>query len=221
MDDIKVVLTGDLPHMLSLVKDMEWSEDRISAQQRIGFNINIVNPLGQRLLSGMGKAKVIDIMAPVQKIIHSVDDMQGVEGVVFRLASGQRVKKKGSWYLALHHTKDSINTPRRLYEAVLEEATDDMRSLFHDDPLAIKLITEMEEFVEVRFNHLVDTVERFYERNKELERKDYAILGQEELTRMQFGLAMNKYTGKTFSYKDVMKKAWKSFGLKDEKVEAE
>jgi len=150
--------------------------------------------------------------------INSVDDMQGVEGVVFQLASGQRVKKKCTWYLALHHTKDSINTPRRLYEAVLEEATDDMRSLFHDDPLAIKLISEMEAFVEVRYNHLVDTVERFYERNKELERKDYAILGQEELNRMQFGLAMNKYLGKDFSYKEVMKKAWKSFGLKDEKV---
>ena len=151
--------------------------------------------------------------------INSVDDMTGVEGVVFKLASGQFVKKKCTWYLALHHTKDSINTPRRLYEAVLEEATDDMRSLFHDDPLAIKLIGEMEEFVEVRYNHLVDTVERFYERNKDLDRKDYAILGTAELEKMQFGLAMNKYLGKDFSYKEVMKKAWKSFGLKDEKVE--
>lgn len=153
--------------------------------------------------------------------INSVDDMQGVEGVVFELASGQRVKKKCSWYLALHHTKDSINCPRRLYEAVLEEATDDMRSLFHDDPLAIKMISEMEEFVEVRYNHLVDIVERYYERNKEMERKDYAILGQKELNKLEFGLAMQKYTGNDFSYKEVMKKRWKSFGLKDEKVEVE
>ena len=153
--------------------------------------------------------------------INSVDDMQNVEGVVFEMESGQRIKKKCTWYLALHHTKDSINCPRRLYEAVLEEATDDMRSLFHDDPLAIKLISEMEDFVEVRYNHLVDTVERFYERNKDLERKEYAILGQDELNRMQFGLAMNRYLGKDFSYKEIMKKAWKTFGLKDEKVEAE
>lgn len=150
--------------------------------------------------------------------INSVDDMQNVEGVVFLLATGQRVKKKCTWYLALHHTKDSINTPRRLYEAVLEEATDDMRSLFHDDPLAIKLINEMETFVEKKYNHLVNIVEHYYERNKTLERKDYAILGQKELNKLQFGLAMQKYLGKDFSYKDVMKKRWKEFGLKDEKV---
>jgi T4 RnlA family RNA ligase len=162
--------------------------------------------------------KIIPAEDP-EAYINAVDDMQGVEGVVFRLANGQRVKKKSTWYLALHHTKDSINTPRRLYEAVLEEATDDMRSLFHDDPLAIKMIAEMEEFVEVRYNHLVDTVERFYERNKDLERKEYAILGQEELNKMQFGLAMSKYLGKSISYKEAMKKAWKHYGLKDEKVE--
>jgi len=153
--------------------------------------------------------------------INSVDDMQDVEGVVFELANDQRVKKKCTWYLALHHTKDSINCPRRLYEAVIEEATDDMRSLFHDDPLSIKLISEMEEFVEEKYNHLVDTVERFYERNKGLERKDYAILGQEELTKLQFGLAMAKYLGREYSYKEVMKKRWKEFGFKDEKVEVE
>lgn len=164
--------------------------------------------------------KIITVDDP-EAYIDSIDDMTGVEGVVFELASGQRVKKKCSWYLALHHTKDSINTPRRLYEAVLEEATDDMRSLFHDDPLAIKLIADMEAFVEVRYNHLVDSVERFYERNKDSSRKDYAILGQKELEKTAFGLAMRKYTGQDFSYKEVMKKRWKSFGLKDEKVEVE
>lgn len=162
--------------------------------------------------------KIITVDDP-EAYINSIDDMQGVEGVVFKLSSGQRIKKKCSWYLALHHTKDSINCPRRLYEAVLEEATDDMRSLFHDDPLAIKMISEMEEFVEVRYNHLVDTVERYYERNKGMERKDYAILGQKELNKLEFGLAMQKYTGNDFSYKEVMKKRWKSFGLKDEKVD--
>lgn len=161
--------------------------------------------------------KIIETDDPV-KYIESVDDMQGVEGVVFRLKNGQRVKKKSKWYLALHHTKDSINTPRRLYEAVIEEATDDMRSLFYDDPVAIKLIDEMEQFVEKHYNHLVDTVERFYERNKNLERKEYAILGQSELTKLQFGLAMQKYTGKEINYKEVMKKRWKEFGFKDEKV---
>lgn len=148
--------------------------------------------------------------------VAGIPDMQGIEGFVVRLKSGQRVKVKTTWYMALHHTKDNINSPRRLFEAVLEEATDDMKSLFHEDPVAIQTIEAMERFVEEKYNHMVDVVERFYERNKHLERKEYAILGQEELAgTMFFGLAMNKYVGKPTNYKEFLKGKWKQLGLKD------
>jgi len=158
---------------------------------------------------------VYDIDDPIKFVAELPDSKEDIEGVVIRLASGQRVKVKTLKYLALHHTKDSINSPRRLFEAVLEEATDDMRTLFFDDKLALKMITDMEVFVEGKYNHMVDVVERFYERNKEMERKEFAILGQTELDRMYFGLAMNKYVGKDVDYKGFMKKNWKSYGLKD------
>ena len=166
--------------------------------------------------------QIIDVdqtFVTLEEYIESVDYMQNVEGVVFRMEDGQRVKKKGQWYLALHHTKDSITVPRRLFETVLEEASDDLRTLFHDDPLAIKQIEEMEAFVEEKYNHMVDSVERFYERNKHLDRKSYALLGQEELDKMFFGLAMSRYVGKTVDYKAFLKGKWKQLGLKDEKVE--
>lgn len=157
---------------------------------------------------------------PVE-FIATVEDLQHVEGVVVRMEDGQRVKIKCTWYLALHHTKDSITIPRRLFECVLEEATDDLRALFHDDELAIKMIEDMEVFVEGKYNHMVDTVERFYERNKHMERKEYAILGNVELTKGFFGLAMQKYLGNDIDYKAFLKKQWKKLGLKDEKVEVE
>ena len=150
------------------------------------------------------------------QFIANTPDMQNIEGFVVKLLSGQHVKIKTTWYLALHHTKDSINSPRRLFEAVLEEATDDMRSLFHEDPVAIQMIMDMESFVEEKYNHLVDTVERFFERNKDLDRKDYAILGQKDLDRKSFGLAMSRYLGKGVDYKEFMKKNYKHFGIKDE-----
>jgi len=157
---------------------------------------------------------------PVE-FISTVEDLQNIEGVVVRMEDGQRIKIKCSWYLALHHTKDSITIPRRLFECVLEEASDDLRALFYDDELAIQMIEEMEVFVEGKYNHMVDTVERFYERNKHMERKDYAILGQSELDKGFFGLAMQKYLGNDIDYKAFLKKQWKKLGLKDEKVEAE
>jgi hypothetical protein len=91
--------------------------------------------------------------------------------------------------------------------------------MFVDDPLALKMISDMETFVDAKYNHLVDTVERFYERNKHLDRKDYAILGQKELGKLEFGLVMQLYTGREIDYKEVMKKRWKHYGLSDEKVE--
>ncbi len=157
---------------------------------------------------------------PVE-FIATVENLQHIEGVVLRMEDGQRVKIKCAWYLALHHTKDSITIPRRLFECVLEEATDDLRALFHDDELAIKMIADMEEFVEVKYNHMVDQVERFYERNKHLERKEFAILGNAELERVYFGLAMNRYVGREVDYKAFLKGKWKHLGLKDEKVEYE
>lgn len=154
-------------------------------------------------------------------IENVVPNETGIEGYVVRFEDGVRVKIKTPWYLALHHTKDSINSPRRLFEAVLEEATDDMKSMFYDDPQAIAMIEEMEVFVEEKYNHMVDTVERFYERNKHLERKEYAILGQQELEKMFFGLAMSKYTGKSVDYKAFLKSKWKQLGLKDREPEVE
>jgi len=153
--------------------------------------------------------------------VNRVECMEGIEGFVIQLANGQHVKKKTLWYLALHHTKDSINNPRRLFEAVLEEASDDLRTLFADDKLAVRQIEEMEQRVEKLYNHMVDQVERFYEHNKHLERKDYAILGQEELDRMYFSLAMNKYVGKEVKYKEFLKGKWKQLGFKDEKLNDE
>ncbi len=101
---------------------------------------------------------------PVKDVVEwakRVPKMTGIEGYVYTFEDNTKVKHKTDWYFALHHTKDSINSPRRLFEAVLEEATDDMRSLFFDDKVAIRLIEEMEEFVEKTYNHMVDQVERY------------------------------------------------------------
>lgn len=148
--------------------------------------------------------------------VQSIPEMEGIEGYVARFDNGLRVKIKTKWYLALHHSKDSINSDRRLYEAVLSEATDDLRAMFYEDALVIQRITQMEQYVERIYNHLVNQVDTFYEQNKHLERKDYAILGQKLLDKLYFGLAMKKYLGQEVNYKDFMIAKWKEFGVKDD-----
>lgn len=148
--------------------------------------------------------------------VAGVPAMQGVEGFVVVLDDGMTVKCKTEWYLVQHRAKDSINSDRRLFETVLEEATDDLRSLFHDDPLVVQRIAEMEQKVDKIFNHMVRVVEDFYNANKELSRKDYAIKGQQEVEPLYFGLVMNKYVGKPTDYKSFMKSKYKLFGIKDD-----
>lgn len=157
----------------------------------------------------------------VAVFVQSIPDMlDDIEGYVARIGD-LWFKIKTNKYMSLHHTKDSINNPRRLFEAVLDEGVDDLRAMFFEDKLAIKLIDEMTEKVDKIYNHMVALVEKFYEDNKHLDRKEYAIKGQADLERIYFGLAMTKYLQKPVDYKGFLKSKYKEFGIRDEAPQLE
>jgi RNA ligase len=137
---------------------------------------------------------------PVE-FIADIPNMKGIEGFVIGLKGGQRIKVKTSEYLSLHRAKDSINSNKRLFEVCLNDASDDLRSLFKDDLYTLNRITDMENRVGHVYNHMVKCVEDFYEVNKSLDRKSYAIKGQSELDTIAFGLAMSKYLGREPDYR--------------------
>ena len=149
--------------------------------------------------------------------VEDVKDMKGIEGYIIRLKSGQRIKFKTVEYFSLHKTKDNINSPRKLFECVINEASDDLRSLFADDEMAIKLIDDMEVFVHDKMAELIHSVDTYYNENKGLDRKDYAILGQKTLDKSVFGLVMKKYTGHDVDFNEFMIKQWKYYGLLNDK----
>lgn len=153
------------------------------------------------------------------EVLAKVRAETGKEGYVWQLKD-QMFKTKNDWYVSLHHSKDSITNPRRLFECVLDDATDDLRQMFSTDPIALKYINEAEEKYSAIYNRMVGEVELFAERYKHLERKDYAILGQEQIdnTLGAFSLAMMLYEDRSPDYKGHLKKQWKKLGLKDEKV---
>jgi RNA ligase len=158
--------------------------------------------------------ETLDVSDPVQ-FVKDVAGMQGVEGFVIELASGQWVKVKAEAYCALHHCKDSVNSPRRLFEAVLEDASDDLKGLFATYPEVISRILAMEELVAKHYGQARRLVESFYHDNKGLSRKVYAIKAQAELGSRYFALAMNLYLGKDVDYKAWMLKSRKDFGVND------
>ena len=136
------------------------------------------------------------------------------EGYVLLLkrndGSTYAVKCKNDAYTLLHKSKDSITTPSKLFECVIDSVTDDLRSMFQNDPSAISIIDEMEKVVIPKFNHMIATVEEFHRTNKELSRKDYAILAKETMGKFM-PLAMELYIGRSVKYEEFAKKNMEMF----------
>jgi T4 RnlA family RNA ligase len=157
----------------------------------------------------------------ITSYLLDVKNKSGVEGVVIKFHDGLMVKVKADEYVALHLAKDGIHAPRRLYEAIVREAGDDLRQLFVNDPWVLARIKEMEEKVLKLMNETIHTVETFHVDNKHLTRKEYAIKGQQELDKRYFPLAMAKFLGQEIDYKGFLIKHYKEFGIKDEKETVE
>lgn len=150
--------------------------------------------------------------------IASTALLEGIEGYVVHGPWG-RFKIKTDWYRNLHHLKDSISTTKRLIEAIIFERVDDVRAMFSTDEFTLKRIMETEARVVPVVNHIMKTTQEFYEANKYLDRKSYAIKGQDEL-KDYFSLGMNLYLGKEVDYKTYcMKYAKELFNLGDEESE--
>lgn len=173
------------------------------------------------IVSIFGRQNVVQRVAvddPVAFVASVPDMKEQIEGFVVRMKSGQRFKLKTDLYLSLHHAKDSVNNPRRLFECILDEGVDDLRGMFYTDQVAIMMIDQMQVKVDHLFNAMVKEVETFYTENKSLNRKDFALKGQAEVTPMYFGLVMNRYLEKDPQYKSFMKRKYQYFGFKDEKI---
>lgn len=130
-------------------------------------------------------------------------------------------KIKNRKYIALHHTKDSVNSAKRLFETIINEASDDLRLMFADDNYVLNKIKEMENKVIPIYAHIINTVNHFYEENKLLERKEYAIKAKKDFPEYM-GLIMNKYLNFTNDYKEFAIKHRKDiFKIQDEEKNIE
>ena len=140
--------------------------------------------------------------------------MTGIEGFVVVFRDGRVCKVKTEAYCLAHRLKDSVNNPKALFQACLFETSDDLRSMFHDDELALSQISNMEALVRREYNHRSALLQKFYDDNKSLIRKDFAIKGQKELGDM-FSLGMNLYLGKDIGLKEWMMKNYRAFGINE------
>lgn len=131
--------------------------------------------------------------------------LEGIEGIVAVMESGQRVKFKTEWYQLRHGTIDVVLTPKRLFETLLDEKYDELVSINKDIPYLLEKIEKMYQIVVNNYNQMVFEVENLYKIDKDLDRKSFAI---KYSSHPFFGLIMSLYLGKNVDYKKYMMKRW-------------
>lgn len=152
------------------------------------------------------------VVDDVADFIAQVPSMIGIEGVIIKMKTGQKIKYKTDWYNARHHAKFGIKSLRHLFEYLIDEQLDDIKSMLAEDKYMMDVIANLEALVIPKYNAMYREVEEFYKANKDLDRKSYAIKGQQEFAKY-FGLAMTTYLGKEPDFKGFAKKNPELFGI--------
>lgn len=111
------------------------------------------------------------------QLLQQIHEEPSGEGYVIEIVHDDQtsylVKIKTKKYLSLHRDGQDSNSTRSLFEAVINEQSDDLRALFYNDPINLQRIDEMEQHVRPKYNRMIKIIEEFYQKNKHLPKKDY------------------------------------------------
>ena len=112
-----------------------------------------------------------------EQLLQEIHQEPSGEGYVVEIVHDDQtsylVKMKTFKYLSLHRDGQDPNSTRSLFEAVINEQSDDLRALFQDDPINLQRIDAMEQHVRPKYNRMLKTIEEFYEKNKHLSKRDF------------------------------------------------
>ncbi|UJR16606.1 hypothetical protein I4U23_003506 [Adineta vaga] len=154
-----------------------------------------------------------------QELLQSIEQEPSGEGYVIEIihpnCSSYLVKIKTQKYLGLHRDGANANSDRSLFEAVIQEESDDLRGLFQNDPEMLRRIDEMEQHVRPIYNHMIESIERFYRKNKHLSKGDFTkLISKTDNMEIYSTLLRRLFTGEDNDYKGfAMKHAKDLFGI--------
>lgn len=140
---------------------------------------------------------ILDVPVKNQDWIDYVYNQTGIEGYVVIMNDGSMFKLKTNWYVALHHTKDSINDSKRLVVCCAENAGDDLRQMFKDDVNSLNKINIFENHVTSEIGKALSKLNAEYAKVKGKDRKTYAIHMTNAFAsdRHFFQIAMKMFSG--------------------------
>lgn len=183
--------------------------------------LNVVNRMtGEVILPGTDKFKfdfggldvveVFDVANTLADLLPVIENGTDMEGYVVQFANGTISKQKINFYVLRHQFLDAVWSDKKLFELCLHDKVDDVINLFNTNPIAVDRINTFRALALKTLNSISSQVEIFYNTNKHLDRKSYAILGQKEMN-STFSLCMNLYLGRENSYADFIMKYFDSY----------
>lgn len=130
----------------------------------------------------------------------------GKEGYVVIFSDGRMFKVKTDWYVALHHTKDSIKNDKQLVVCIAENAADDLRQMFNEDPGAIERINKFESYITGYAMTSTNRIRESVSAGMGLDRKSFALKMQSDFRgdSSLFNIAMNMYKTGTLSTHETL-----------------
>ena len=136
-----------------------------------------------------------------------------IEGAVVRLQDGRLVKIKTEWYMSQHNyvnIQDFSKAGEKLFMVVMNEATDELRSLLHyrnnspnfrlEEKLA--LIDKAETKILEAYNNFLNEIGDFMDKYGELEESEFVSKIKEELSPDKIRILMPLKKGSVKSLRD-------------------
>ncbi|MEQ8824053.1 MAG: RNA ligase [Filomicrobium sp.] len=105
--------------------------------------------------------------------------LRDVEGYVIAFDDGHRVKLKADGYVLRHRALSHVHLEKNVLNWVLTGAVDDVIPLL--SPKAAERVLEYQSLVEEAISQQTAKVQNFYEDNRCLDRKDYALAAAQTL----------------------------------------
>ena len=143
-----------------------------------------------------------------KEVVDAIRKEQDGEGYILEINDKVKgtylVKVKTEVYALMHKTKEFIESRKNIFECVIDETIDDMKSMFVSFPAIIAEINAIEQAVGPVYNKLVYDVETFHKDNAHLSQKDYAIKAKAEQPAIM-SLLMCAYSKKEIDIKKFAK----------------
>lgn len=143
---------------------------------------------------------VVDDLDLTPEELENLPTWKEIEGVVVQFDKDYpvfRAKLKTQWYLDRHRLISDITNLNTLVDMILRDELDDALTVLDNHHEGVrKELMRVQTQVSKDYNHMVNQAYKFYEENKDLDRKEFALKGQSMFPAHIFHAAMNAYTGK-------------------------